>query len=132
MKEKGNAIFQKKKFEEAEKYYTEAIKLNMGSRPLWTNRAKCRNTMEKFKEAISDCEMALLINSKCSKTIEQKGNAFLGLGRFDEARICFESLRSHGEIILADKCLKKLDEIQERFGHNFNLYLKILEGRILF
>ena len=113
LKEKGNTAFQKKKFEEAEKCYTEAIQLNMGSRPLWTNRAKCRNTMKKYDEAISDCNSALSINSKCSKTIEQKGNAFLGLGRFDEARTCFQSLRSLGEYALADTCLKKLESIQE-------------------
>ena len=113
LKEKGNAAFQKKKYDDAEKCYTEAIQLNMGSRPLWTNRAKCRNVMKKYDEAISDCESALSITSKCSKTIEQKGNAFLGLGRFDEARTCFESLRSIGENALADTRLKKLESIQE-------------------
>ena len=110
----GNAAFQKKRFEEAEKCYSEAIQLNMGSRPLWTNRAKCRNTMKKYEEAISDCDSALSLKPKCSKTIEQKGNAFLGLGHFDKARTCFESLRSLGEKALAENCLKNLDDIQER------------------
>ena len=86
----------------------------MGSRPLWTNRAKCRNAMKKYEDAILDCDSALSINPKCSQTIEQKGNAFLGLGRFDEARSCFESLRSLGESELAESCLKKLHEIQGR------------------
>ena len=113
LKEKGNAAFKKKKLELAEKCYSEAIELNMGSRLLWTNRAKCRNVMGKYEEAISDCDSALSINPKCSKTIEQKGNAFLRLGRFDEARTSFESLRPLGEGALADTCLKKLDDIQE-------------------
>ena len=112
LKEKGNAAFQKKKFELAEKCYSEAIDLNMGSRLLWTNRAKCRNVMKKYEEALSDCDSALSINPKCTKTIEQKGNAFLRLGRFDEARNCFESLCPLGEGALADTCLKKLDYIQ--------------------
>ena len=102
------------KLEEAEKCYSEAIELNMGSRILWTNRAKCRNVMEKYEEAISDCESALSINPKCSKTIEQKGNALRRLGSFEEARTCFESLRPLGESALADTCIKKLDEIQEK------------------
>ena len=38
LKEEGNAAFMKKKFEEAEKYYSEAIQLNIGYRPFWTNR----------------------------------------------------------------------------------------------
>ena len=105
--------------------YSEAIELNMGSMLLWTNRAKCRNVMEKYEEAISDCDSALSINSKCSKSIEQKGNALLRLGHFEEARTSFESLRPHGESALADNCLKKLDDTQENvenvqkhcFGH---------------
>ena len=51
---------------------------------------------------------ALSINPKCST------NAFLRLCCFDEARFCFESLRPVGERGLADTCLKKLDDIQEK------------------
>ena len=54
LKEKGNIAFKKKKFEEAEKCYSQAIQLNMGFRPFWTNRASCRNVMKKYQEAISD------------------------------------------------------------------------------
>merc|ERR1712131_34107 len=39
MKEKGNLAFKRKRFDEAEKCYSEAIELNIGYRPLWTNRA---------------------------------------------------------------------------------------------
>ena len=120
MKIKGNVAFYKKKYEEAEKCYSEAIQMNMGSRPLWTNRAKCRNAMAKHDEAISDCDSALSINPKCSQSIEQKGNAFLGLGQFDEAKNCFASLRSLGESALAETCLKKLDDVQERV-ENYSL-----------
>ena len=68
--------------------------------------------MGKYEKAISDCESALSINPKCSKTIEQKGNALMRLGRFDDSRTCFESLRPLGESALADTCIKKLDDIQ--------------------
>ena len=116
LKEKGNAAFGNKKFEEAEKCYSDAIKLNPGSRPLWTNRAACRNTMEKYEEAISDCKNALSIDSKCTRSITQKGNALLGLGRFDEAKDCYDSLRSLGEDTAADDNLKKLHDIQEKIS----------------
>ena len=72
--------------------------------------------MKKHEEAISDCDSALSINPKCSKTIEQKGNALMRLGRFEEARTSFESLRPLGESALADTCLKKLDDVQEKAG----------------
>ena len=49
-----------------------------------------------------------------AKTIIQKGNALLGLGQFDEAKECYESLRELGENSAADQNLKKLHDIQER------------------
>ena len=113
LKDKGNAEFEQKKYAEAEKCYTEALDLNIGSRPLWTNRAACRNTMEKYEEAISDCDTALSIDAKCTRSIIQKGNALLGLRQFDAAKECYESLRSLGENSSADFHLKKLHDIQE-------------------
>ena len=112
LKEKGNIAFKKKKFEEAEICYSEAIQLNIGYRPFWTNRASCRNVMKKYQEAISDCNSALSIDPKCTKSITQKGNALLGLERYDEAKECYESLRPLGENELADNLLRKLHDVQ--------------------
>ena len=113
LKEKGNASFAKKRYEEAHSFYSEAIELNIGSRPLWTNRAACRHTMKKYEDAISDCNNALSIDSKCTRSIIQKGNSLLSLSRFDEAKECYESLRTLGESTLADTHLKKLHDIQD-------------------
>ena len=113
LKEKGNVAFMKKKFEEAEKCYSDAIQLNIGYRPFWTNRAKCRIVMKKYQEAISDCDSALSIDPKCAKSITEKGNALLGLERFDEAKKCYESLRPSGENASAEKLLQKLYDVQE-------------------
>ena len=44
----------------------------------------------------------------------QKGNARLGLGQYDEAKECYESLRSLGQKSTADQYLKKLSDAQER------------------
>ena len=114
LKENGNKRFRQKKYNEAENLYSQAIELNRWSRPLWTNRAACRNMMKKFDEAISDCEIALSIDSKCTRSIRQKGNALLDLNRFDEARECYESLRSLGEDASAETNLKKLHDAQDR------------------
>ena len=113
LKEKGNVAFMKKKFEEAEMFYSEAIQLNIGYRPFWTNRAKCRNVMKKYQDAISDCDSALSINPKCTKSITEKGNALLGLERFAKAKECYESLRSLGEDASVENLLKKLHDVQE-------------------
>ena len=113
LKEKGNAAFAKKRYIEAENFYSEAIELNIGSRPLWTNRAACRNTIKNFEDAISDCDIALSIDPKCTQSTIEKGNAHLGLQQFDKAKECFESLRLLGEPGLADTRLKKLHDIQD-------------------
>lgn len=68
--------------------------------------------MKKYHEAILDCDSALSIDQKCTKSITQKGNAFLGLKHFDEAKECSELLRSLGENALADNLLKKLHDVQ--------------------
>ena len=67
LKEKGNDAFKRKKYEVAEKFYSEALQLNPDSRPIWTNRAICRNTMKKHEDALTDCMSALSIDSKCKK-----------------------------------------------------------------
>ena len=114
-KEKGNIAFNKKRYNDAEKYYSKAIQLNTGLRLLWTNRAACRNTMKKHNEALSDCDTALVINPNCTRTIIEKGNALLALSRFDEAKDWYESLRALGEATSADHHLGKLENVQERF-----------------
>ena len=67
LKEKGNDAFKRKKFGAAEKFYSDALQMNLDSRPLWTNRAICRNTMKKHGDALADCISALSINPKCTK-----------------------------------------------------------------
>ena len=83
--------------------------------------------MKKHKEAISDCESALSLNPKCTKSLVQKGNALIGLGLFDEAKICYESLRPLGEGALADSYLKKVHDAQERAEIFESWYIMISE-----
>ena len=61
LKEMGNDVFKLKRYEVAEKFYTKALELNLDSRPVWTNRATCRNTMKKHEDALADCLSAVQI-----------------------------------------------------------------------
>ena len=63
----GNDVFKLKRYEVAEKFYTESLQLNLDSRPVWTNRAVCRNTMKKHEDALADCLSALSIDPKNTK-----------------------------------------------------------------
>ena len=71
LKDKGNDAFKRKQYEFAEKLYSEALQLNLDSRPLWTNRAICRNTMKKHEDALADCLSAISIDPKCTKAGSQ-------------------------------------------------------------
>ena len=83
--------------------------------------------MKKYQEALTDCDSALSIDLKCTKSITQKVNALLGLERFDEARECCESLRSFGENESADNLLKKLLDVQETdFQRDFYQFYEFL------
>ena len=129
LKEMGNEAIQKKKYLDAEKFYSEALKIDIGSRPLWKNRAACRNLLKKFEEAISDCDTALSIDSKCTRSIIEKGIALLGLRRFDEAKEVFESLRPLRREASADFHLKKLHDIQDKISP-LNSVTLILQNQI--
>ena len=67
LKEKGNDAFKRKKYEVAENFYSEALRLNSDSKPIRTNRAICRNAMKKHEDALADCMSALSIDPKCTK-----------------------------------------------------------------
>ena len=67
LKEMGNDVFKLKRFDVAEKFYTKALQLNLDSRPVWTNRAICRNTMGKHEDSLADCLSALSIDPKNTK-----------------------------------------------------------------
>ena len=144
LKEWGNDAFKRKKYEIAEQFYSKALEKNLDLRTLWTDRAICRNAMKKHEDALADCISALSIDPKCTKagvqivlpkpnflfgqsdieikhlfespikSITQKGNAHLGLGQFDEAKECYESLRTLGKNSTADQYLKELNDAQER------------------
>ena len=119
LKAQGTQAFKNEKYEEALKLYTQAIENCSDSNMLFTNRASCLNAMERYEEAIVDCDKALIIEPNCcacsSRTYIQKGRAYMGLGQFDEARKCYNDLRRVGQEVMADICLKRLNEISVWF-----------------
>ena len=63
----GDNVFKLERYDVAERFYCEALKLNLDSGPVWTNRAICRNTMKNHEDALADCLSALSIDSKNTK-----------------------------------------------------------------
>ncbi len=69
LKDKGNAALNAGKFDEAIKFYSDAIKLDPNNHVLYSNRsaAYCKNN--KFKEALTDAEKTVSLKPDWAKVI---------------------------------------------------------------
>ena len=74
----ANGSLQRKDYYRAEGLFSETIEYQtlLRGQPtftVWTDRAICRNALKKHEEALSDCNLALKCDPKCTTTIVQKG-----------------------------------------------------------
>ena len=91
---RGNVKAAQHDYEGAIVDYDEAMKCSPHGpflKPLFFNRANVKATLYRFEDAIGDYDEAISLGS--SGAHFNKGNALILLGRFDEARRCYESLR---------------------------------------
>jgi tetratricopeptide (TPR) repeat protein len=56
----------------------------------WVSKAKALNEMERYREAIDQCDEALSINPYAPKALFVKGEAYRGLGNHREALDCYD------------------------------------------
>ena len=66
-----------------------------------TNRAVAYTKQKKFKEALRDCEQALVINAKFSKAYVRAYTCYVQLGEFSKASEAIESAVSLGDTTIA-------------------------------
>uniref|UniRef100_A0A6I8S1G9 Tetratricopeptide repeat domain 12 n=1 Tax=Xenopus tropicalis TaxID=8364 RepID=A0A6I8S1G9_XENTR len=92
LKELGNKAFSKGDYETAVKCYSEGVEKLRDMQVLYTNRAQAFIKLEKYENAISDCQWALKCNEKCAKAYVHMGKAYLGLKEYSEARKCYLKL----------------------------------------
>ena len=50
LKEKGNALFKQKRYEDAIVFYNKAIKLNPNVEVLYSNKGTCEKCLKQYKE----------------------------------------------------------------------------------
>lgn len=90
MKDKGNAALAENKFDEAIKYYTDAINLDGANHVLYSNRsaayAKCNN----YDLALKDAEKTVELKPDWAKGYSRKGGALAYLGRYKESIAVYE------------------------------------------
>jgi len=90
LKNKGNKALAEKKFEEAVKYYTEAIQLDGSNHVLYSNRSAAYATMKEWNKALSDARKTVELKPDWSKGWSRVGAAQHGLLNFQEALEAYE------------------------------------------
>ncbi|KAH0580575.1 hypothetical protein H2248_002070 [Termitomyces sp. 'cryptogamus'] len=86
LKERGNATYKERKFNEAAVFYTRAIQV--APDPIfYSNRAACYVNMEppQYELVVSDCDEALKLDNTYIKALNRRAMAFESLHRYEEA-----------------------------------------------
>ncbi|KAI6250964.1 Heat shock protein sti1 [Erysiphe necator] len=90
LKALGNKSIAEKNFDEAIKYFTEAIAIEPNNHILFSNRSAAYASKKDYQNALSDAENVTTIKPDWAKGWGRVGAAKHGLGDLDGARIAYE------------------------------------------
>nr|XP_046150872.1 tetratricopeptide repeat protein 12 isoform X1 [Oncorhynchus gorbuscha] len=130
LKEKGNEAYAQGEYETAVKLYSDGLDERRDMQPLYTNRAQSYIKLEKYKEAISDCEWALKCNDKCVKAYLHMGKAHLALKNYNESRMCYQKILEiePGREKMLKEYLTQVDLEEERECQESNAWEEFDKG----
>jgi tetratricopeptide (TPR) repeat protein len=84
LKAEGNALFKAENYKEAIKKYKEAIGV-APSAALYTNRAQCYVRMNRFRDALMDCDNALTLDRTWARAYIRKAECHMKLKEYEQA-----------------------------------------------
>ena len=84
-KANGNAAFSSGKFEEAARYFGEAIALAPDNHVLYSNRSAAYASIHKYHDALQDAKKTVELKPDWAKGYSRLGAAYVGLNQHDEA-----------------------------------------------
>ena len=90
LKARGNAAFKRGALDEAEMLYGKALEHDAATAALWGNRCAARLGMKRFELALQDADEAVKVDGKWAKGHFRRGQALVGLARWDDAKRAFE------------------------------------------
>eukprot|EP00960_Hanusia_phi_P077617 768717-Hanusia_phi.AAC.8 len=123
-KEKGNAFYKNKQFDEAVTWYSKAYDADNENIAVLTNRAAVRFEQKRYEECIEDCRKAIEEGRKCradfkiiSRAYERLGNAFVKLDKLQDASKAYSDALVENRTREVEKKLKdvqkQIDEQQK-------------------
>jgi len=100
LKDEGNDHFREKHYDQAVKFYSQALEKTQGAgnipadfqAALHTNRAAAFISLQQFRDAVRDCDAALLIDAASKKALARKAQAQRLMGEVDKAQVTYQSL----------------------------------------
>ena len=87
LKEKGNALFKEKRYEDAIKFYEKALDMNPTAEVLFSNKGTCKKCLKEYKDAINDYKKALELNPKNTKNMNRLASVYIITGQIGEAKL---------------------------------------------
>ncbi|XP_063329795.1 mitochondrial import receptor subunit TOM34 [Pelmatolapia mariae] len=112
LKEEGNALVKKGEHKKAIEKYSQSLKHNPTEVTTYTNRALCYLSVKQYRDAIRDCDEALVIDSNNVKALYRKAQAHKEL---KDVRACMDDLNSLLKVEPKNSAaLKLLQEVQKK------------------
>lgn len=84
-KERGNAYYQRKEYEEAVSCYTKAVDLDPSQHAVYTNRAAAHFALQNYEGALADAVASTTLNDSWTKGYYRQGASLAAMERYDEA-----------------------------------------------
>ncbi|PRP76398.1 stress-induced protein sti1-like protein (ISS) [Planoprotostelium fungivorum] len=124
-KEKGNAAYKAKKFDEAIDLYTKSFEANNKNITALTNRAAVLVEQSKFDEAIADCEKAIEVGRAnyadyklIAKAFQRIGNVHTKTKKYDEAVEAYKKSLTEDRTPQTLDLLRKAEKLSEEKAKN--------------
>eukprot|EP01010_Urceolus_cornutus_P000742 NODE_1253_length_1006_cov_288.328109_g964_i0.p1 GENE.NODE_1253_length_1006_cov_288.328109_g964_i0~~NODE_1253_length_1006_cov_288.328109_g964_i0.p1 ORF type:complete len:276 (-),score=82.18 NODE_1253_length_1006_cov_288.328109_g964_i0:178-951(-) len=89
-KDKGNQAFKAGKYQDAVKWYSQAIQVDPRNETLYSNRAATYSALDKHPEALADAEKCIQLKPEWVKGHFRQGVALFKMGKYDLATASYK------------------------------------------
>lgn len=112
LKEEGNALVKKGEHKKAIEKYSQSLQHNPTEVTTYTNRALCYLSLKQYRDAVRDCDEALMIDSSNVKALYRRGQAH---SQLQDVKACVDDLNTLLRVEPKNTAaLKLLQEVQKK------------------